>query len=178
MSFSAYGRSALALATVVVIAPASKRCAARFASSCFSWAGPDPRRGPLRGAGIVGSLLLHPQGQAALVELLQHLFERLRPEVGDREQVVLGLLDELADRVDPGPLQAVAGTLRQVELLDRQLEVGRRRRDRRHLAELEALRLRRQVGDQADEVPQRLARRRQGVAGRDRAVGLDLETEL
>src|SRR3984893_6188907 len=178
ISFSAYGRSALALATVVVIAPASNRCAARLASSCFSWAGPPPRRGPLRGAGMVGALFLHAQREAALVELLQHLFERLRTEVRDAEQVVLGLLDQLADRADPGPLRAVARPLRQVELLDRQLEVRRRRRDRRHLTELEALRLRREVGGQADPVAQRLTRRRQGVAGRDRPVGLDLEAEL
>src|SRR5437762_5187990 len=168
ISFSAYGRSALALATVVVIAPASNRCAARFASSCFSWAGPPPRRGPLRGAGMAGSLLLHSQREAALVELLQHLFERLRTEVRDGEQVVLGLLDELADRVDPGALQAVARPLRQVELFDRQLEVRGRRRDRRHLSELEALGLQGEVGDQADQIAQRLTRRRQSVAGRDR----------
>ena len=84
---------------------------------------------------------------------------------------------QLADGVDPGPLQAVARTLRQLELLDRQLEVGRRRR-RRHLAELEAAGLVAQVGDQRHEVAQRVAGRRQRVARRDRTVGLDLEREL
>src|SRR5215207_4537779 len=99
ISFSAYGRKALAFATVVVMAPASNKCAARFASSCFSCAGPEPRRGPFRGAGIVRlPLLLDAQRQPALVELLEHLFERLRAEVRDRQQIVLRLLDQLADR--------------------------------------------------------------------------------
>src|SRR5581483_12364791 len=116
---------------------AANRCAARFAIMSRWCAGSLPKRGPFLGVGI--PLLLHAQRQPALVELLDDLLEALRPEVRDREQVVLGLLDELADRVDPGPLEAVAGTLRQVELLDRQLEVGRRGRRRGHLAQLEPL---------------------------------------
>ena len=85
-----------------------------------------------------GALLLDAQAQAALVELLEHLFERLRTEVRDREEVVLGLLHQLADRVDPGPLEAVARALREVQLLDRELEVRGGRGDRRDLAELQA----------------------------------------
>ena len=76
------------------------------------------------------------------------------------------------------PLEAVARTLGQVELLDRELEVRGRRRRGRHLAELETLGGVRQLGDEADEAPQRVAGRRQRLTRRDRAVGLDLDREL
>ena len=99
-------------------------------------------------------------------------------EVRDGEQVVFPLLHELTDRVDPGPLEAVAGALRQVELLDREIEVGRRRRGRSHLTELEAAGLVGQLGDQLDELARRVAGRGERVAWRDRTVGLDLEREL
>src|SRR5205085_1237170 len=86
-SFSTYGRNAFALASVVVIASASIRCAARLASNKRWCAALLPKRAPFFGAGIV--LFLHSQGQTTLVELLDDLFERLRTEVRDREQVVL-----------------------------------------------------------------------------------------
>jgi hypothetical protein len=54
------------------------------------------------------------QRQAALVEFLKDLVQRLLAEVGNREQIVLGLRHELADRVDLGPLQAVARPLGKV----------------------------------------------------------------
>src|SRR5207247_1666934 len=137
-------------ASVVVIAPASgmMRCEARFASINFWCAGSPPKRAPFFGAGMLALLLLHAQRQAALVELLDDLFERLGAEVRDREQVVLGLLHELTDRVDAGALQAVARTLRQVELFDGKVEIGRRRGRRRDFAELEATRLLGQFGDE------------------------------
>ena len=62
-----------------------------------------------------------------------------------------GALDELADRVDLGPLEAVAGTLGEVEVLDREVEVGRAARGGADVAELEALGLLVEVGDEADE---------------------------
>src|SRR5271169_906496 len=147
------------------MASASKRWAARLASSSRWCAGSLPRRGPFFGVGT--ALLLDPQGQAALVQLLEDLLQGLRAEVGDREQVVLALLDELADGVDPGPLEAVPRALRQVELLDGQLEVGRRGRRGRHLAELEALGRVREASDQPDEAAQRLARRRERLTRGD-----------
>ena len=119
-SFSTYGRSALALASVVVIAPASEtmRCDGEVREHQLLVRGAPAEALALLRSGHA-SLLLDPQRQAALVELLDDLFERLRAEVGDGEQVVFGLLHELADRVDPRPLEAVARPLRQVELLDR-----------------------------------------------------------
>src|SRR5260221_11621047 len=102
-------------------------------------------------AWTVRSSVLHAELQPALVELGDDLVERLLAEVRDGQQVVLGLDEELTDRVDLGPLQAVARTLRQVEILDREVEVGRTARHRRHLAELEALRLVAHVAHELDE---------------------------
>src|SRR3954471_9426982 len=100
-------------------------------------------------------LLLDAQRQAALVELLDDFLERLGAEVRDRQQVVFRLLHELTDRVDTRALQAVGRRVGKSELLDRQVEIGRSRRRRRDLTELEAAWLLRQVGDQVDELAQR-----------------------
>src|SRR6202050_574246 len=148
--------------------PASKRWAARLARRSRWWAGSLPRRGPLVGVGT--ALLPHPERQAALVELLEDFLQRLRPEVRDGQEVVLALLDQLADRVDPGPLQAVAGALREVELLDGELEVGGRRRRGGHLAELAALGGVREAGHQAHQAAERLPGRGESLAGGDRPV--------
>src|SRR3954470_2412988 len=63
-SFSASGRSRLALASVVVIRPCSNSDVARLASISFSWEGDPPRRGPLVGVGM--SVLPHAAGRAEL----------------------------------------------------------------------------------------------------------------
>src|SRR5688572_4626167 len=64
------------------------------------------------------------QAKPALVELGDDFVERLLTEVGDGQQVVLGLLQQLADRVDLCALEAVARPLRELEIFDRQIEVG------------------------------------------------------
>src|SRR4029079_3868917 len=80
MSFSAIGRSALALASVVTIASAAKSDAARLAIISF-WCCELPRK--LRASrGVAGMRWFlescsAAQRQAALVELLLHLVERL-----------------------------------------------------------------------------------------------------
>src|SRR5262249_23694351 len=136
------GRMALALASVVTMASAAISDATRLPIIAFWWAASPPKRRPFFGvAGIGGLLVPGAQLQAALVELDDHLVERLLPEVGDGQQVVFGLLEQLAHGVHLGPLEAVARPLRQVEVLDRQLQVGRTGRGGAHLAELEALRL-------------------------------------
>src|SRR5438270_9070574 len=175
MSDSASGRSSFARDTVVTMPSAAKRWAAMLAIISFWWEGLPARRGPFFGAGM--ALLLHPQRQAALVELLDDLFERLLPEVGDGEEVVLRPLHQLADGVDLGPLETVAGPFREVELLDRQVEVERRRPADGRVAQLEAPGHRRQLGQQADQVAQGLAGRGQRLLGTDGAVGLDVEGE-
>src|SRR5690606_37105454 len=58
MSFSAYGRTALALASVAVIRPCSKGAVARLAKIAF-WCDADPpKRAPFLGLGIVVLLCL------------------------------------------------------------------------------------------------------------------------
>ena len=107
----------------------------------------------------------------------QHLVEGLLAEVGDGQQVVLGLVDQLADGVDLGPLEAVAGTLGQVELLDGQVEVGRAAAQHADVAQLEGLGGVAHLGHQADQGPQGGAGRGQRLTGRDGPVGLDVEGE-
>ena len=133
----------------------------------------------LRGGrhGVTSVLVLRAQLQAALVELLDDLVEGLLAEVGDGQEVVLGLQEELADRVHLRPLEAVAGALGQVEVLDGEVEVGRAGGGGGHLAELEALRVVAHVGDEAHEGAQGVAGGGERLAGVDGAVGLDVEHE-
>src|SRR3954471_4931511 len=58
------------------------------------------------------------QVQSAGLERLDDLFDRLAAEVRNRRQLRLRLLQELADRLDAGALQAVVGADAQLELLD------------------------------------------------------------
>src|SRR5829696_830130 len=175
ISFSAIGRRALALASVVTMPSAANRLAARFAIMSRWWAAAPPKRRPF--FGVAGISVLVAERQAALVELEDDLVERLLAEVRDGQQVVLGLLHELAHGVDLGTLEAVAGTLGQVEVFDGQVEVGGAGRGDGKLAQLEALRLVAHLGHQADERAERVAGRGQGVARDDRAVGLDVDDQ-
>src|SRR3954447_3657442 len=161
MTFSMTGRSALALASVVTRASAAISEATRLPNIAFWWAASPPKRRPFFGVpgmpDMTALLPLAAQRQAALVELLDDLVQRLLAEVGDGEQVVLGALHELADGVDLRPLQAVAGPLGQVEVLDGQVEVGRAGRHARDLTELEALRRVGHVRHETDQRAQRVA---------------------
>src|SRR5690242_15482094 len=58
------------------------------------------------------------QPEAAHAESLLDLLDALAAEVGDRAELVLRLLDEIADRLHAGALQAVVGPDTQLELLD------------------------------------------------------------
>ena len=86
--------------------------------------------------------------------------------------------EQLADRVDLGPLEAVAGTLGQVEVLDRQVEVGRagggggRPRRARGPAGSSLISATRATSERSVSPAEASASR-----GRDRAVGLDVEDE-
>ncbi len=81
-------------------------------------------------------------------------------EVGDGQEVVLGLLEQLADGVDLGPLRGSCGARSdRVEVLDRQVEVRRTAGGGRDLTGSRPLGLIGHVGDEAHE-------RAQGVAGR------------
>src|SRR5687768_17355794 len=101
MTFSTTGRSALALASVVTSASAAISEATRLPSMAFWCEALPPKRRPFFGvAGMGGLLALDAQRQAALVELLDDLVERLLAEVGDGQQIVVGLEHELAHGVD------------------------------------------------------------------------------
>src|SRR5580658_35562 len=97
MSFSATGRSALALASVVTMASAAMRDATRLPSIAFWCAASPPKRRPFFGAGIsvAAEGAGAGEGETALVEALQHLVEGLLSEVRDRQQVIGAPLDEL-----------------------------------------------------------------------------------
>src|SRR5918994_2178373 len=86
ISFSASGRSALALASVVTIASAANSDAARLAIIRRWWAASPPKRLDLRGVGIsvvpyVFRGVSAAQRQAALVELLLDFVEVLDRQV-------------------------------------------------------------------------------------------------
>ena len=65
------------------------------------------------------------QRQAHVHELLLDFLDRLGAEVADVEQVLLAAGDKLADSVDALTLEAVVGANGEVQLLDRQGEIGR-----------------------------------------------------
>src|SRR3954447_2536662 len=122
---SATGRTSFAFATVVLIRPCSIRAAVRLAYSAFRWAESRPSFLPARwwrtGLGAPAAAVLAAQGQAVRCERLLDLFDRLLAEVRYRSQLVLGLDDEVADRLDPDALEAVVGTDAELELLDREV---------------------------------------------------------
>jgi hypothetical protein len=120
----------------------------------------------------------HPaERQAPLVQLLLDLVERLLAEVGDGQEVVLALAQQLAHGVHLGPLEAVAGTLGEVEVFDGGLQLGRRGHGGAGLPELEGGGLLAHLGDERHQLGERVTGRRQRVARGDRTVGLDVEHE-
>src|SRR3954447_6365393 len=67
-------------------------------------------------------LFVSPQLEAVERERLLDFLDRLLAEVRDRGELVLGLADEVADRLDADPLEAVVGADAQLlELLDREV---------------------------------------------------------
>src|SRR5207244_348831 len=65
--------------------------------------------------------LVAAQRQAVRAERLLDLLDRLLAEVRDRGELGLGLCDEVADRLDADPLQAVVRANAELELLDREV---------------------------------------------------------
>src|ERR1700754_3124031 len=61
---------------------------------------------------------LRAERKPARLEGLHDLLDRLATEVRDRVQLGLGLLDQVADRLDAGALEAVVRADAQLELLD------------------------------------------------------------
>src|SRR6476620_9698377 len=65
--------------------------------------------------------VLAAQVETMLSEGLTDLLDRLLAEVRDRGQLLLALHHEVADRLDPDPLEAVVRADTELELLDREV---------------------------------------------------------
>src|SRR5207249_1031778 len=128
--------------------------------------------------------VLAAQGQTVRGERLLDLLDRLLAEVRDSRQLVLGLDDEVADRLDADALEAVVRAHAELELLDREVLHPVRERhlwlcavtgSGRSLAEaLDAIEVR-EDGELADQDLGGLGDR---VLRADRAVGRDVEAQL
>src|SRR5215208_7851570 len=121
ISRSSSGLTALALASVVWMRSWSITSRQRFMKSDLRCAAsreslPFCLRWRMAGEPYPGLACAEPQ--AASVEGLLDLLDRLAAEVRDRRQLGLGLLDEVAHRLDARALEAVVRAHAQLELLD------------------------------------------------------------
>src|SRR5580765_7033505 len=134
ISFSTKGRSSLAFASVVSIAPCSMSDDARLrmsASFCSlvrrserpalrcridlllhvvgrRGGGPARRRSPIKDPHAFTVLFVpHPEIQSLALEKIGDLLERLLAEILDLQNLVLRLPDEIAERVDVRVLERV-----------------------------------------------------------------------
>src|SRR5687767_13174703 len=163
ISCPAYGRRRRALASVVVMRPFSNNACARLARIRRWCEGLPPKRAPLVGVGMNTPLVLLVLGEAGVVivgldgggrvepsravlerethlrELGLDLVDGLGAEVADVEQVLLRAGDELTHGVDALPLEAVVRADREVEVLDRQCEIGGQLLVDRRRADVDAL---------------------------------------
>src|SRR4051812_15782977 len=89
----------------------------------------DPKKGPdafapgpsiplLRRRRVHALGELHPQLEVQVLQLALDLAERGAAEGAELEEVAVGLADQLGHRLDPGRLEAVARTHRQLHLAD------------------------------------------------------------
>src|SRR5215210_3721321 len=124
ISFSISGLTALALASVVLMRSWSMTSMHRLASRAFRCAA---SRESLPRAFWWRMALVVAQREAALVEGLDHLVDRLLAEVRDRVELALGLRDQVADGLDARALEAVVRAHAELELLDQDV-VHRARR--------------------------------------------------
>src|SRR5581483_10653160 len=184
ISCSAIGFTAFALVTVVLIRPCSITAPARFAYRARRWAMSRPSFLPERAClTLLAAPVVAPEAQAVLGEGLLDLLDRLLAEVRDRGELVLGLRDEVADRLDPDALEAVVRADAELELLDREvlhpvreLDVDHRALERRGVGAeaLDAL----EVGEDRELADEDLGRLRDRVLRLDRAVRGHVEDEL
>ena len=112
------------------------------------------------------------------MQLQLDLVDRLGAEVADVEQVLLRAGDELTHGVDALALEAVVGTDGQLQVLDREGEVGSELLVDRRRADVDALGVDVQLAGQTEELDQGLTGRGDRVAGSDRRLGLDVDDEL
>src|SRR3989338_7333937 len=117
--------------------------------------------------------------EAERLEALDDFISRLLAKVLDVHQLALGLLEQVADGVDVGALQAVVGAHRQLELFDR--EIQRRGatgcRGAGGFLRSQGRLVTPQQGELAELLHQELGSLRNGLFGLDRAVGPHLEQQ-
>src|SRR5690606_9389550 len=101
----------------------------------------------------------------------------LGTEVPDVEEVLLAAGDQLTHRVDALALEAVVGADREVELLDRQGQIGGQGRVGRRGTDVDALGLDVELTGQAEQLDERLTSRSDRVAGLHGRLGLYLEDQ-
>src|SRR5437868_8863426 len=96
---------------------------ARFAYSALRCDASRPSFFPVRAwrMALLEAPAVAPQRQTVLPERLLDLFDRLLAEVRDGGELVLGLHDEVADRLDADALEAVVRADAELELLDREV---------------------------------------------------------
>src|SRR5205823_14461953 len=70
---------------------------------------------------LLAASVVAAQAQPVLCERLLDLLDRLLAEVRDRSELVLGLRDQVADRLDADALEAVVRADAELELLDREV---------------------------------------------------------
>src|SRR6516164_2246370 len=133
----------------------------------------------LRGPAVVAA-----EAQPVLTERLLDLLDRLLAEVRDRGELVLGLRDQVTDRLDADALEAVVRADAELELLDREVLHPVREGDVDHGAALERSLLGSEaldlveVGEDRELADEDLGGLTDRVLRIDRAVRRDIEDEL
>src|SRR5689334_16607028 len=119
--------------------------------------------------------VLQPQTHPG--ELHLDLVDRLLPEIPYIEEIGFRAADQLADRVDALALEAVVRADGQVQLLDRQRQVGSQLGVLRRRADVDALRGFVQLAGQPEQLHQGRAGRGQRGPGGDRGLGLHVDDQ-
>src|SRR5215216_6646931 len=117
------------------------------------------------------------QRQPHLVQLQLDLVYRLGSEVADVEQVLFAARYQLRHRMDALSLEAVVGPYRQVEILDRQRQVGRQLLIDRGWTDLNAFGINIQLARETEQFDQSATRGRNRIPGPDRRLGLDVQDQ-
>src|SRR5512137_2331242 len=125
-------------------------------------------------------LLVTPEREPALGELVLDLVDALLAEVGDVEQLGLRLGDQVADGLDALALEAVVRTDAELELLDEHVVHAAAGRRRGEALDGELLAAARAVGVGEDRHPvdEDLGGLAEGLLGHESAVRRDVEDEL
>src|SRR3954471_15944525 len=186
MSSSSSGLTALAFASLVLIRSCWMTSLQRFCSSALRCAA--SRESLWRVFWWRMSVLA--QVEPAGVERLDDLVDRLLAEVRDGRELALGLRDEVADGLDPRPLEAVVGADAELELLDEYVVHRAAARDPGPVHGAGAVALERPgralaqlldavgVGEDRELLDEDLGGLAQRGLRVDRAVGLDVERQL